>query len=456
MLSRSILTHRWSPALTLFLLLLGVLWVAGGASHADVTGQVVTRVTAWALLVLAILLGVRPVITGVGAPFWLLLAAVLLVLLQLVPLPPALWTVLPGRDVLLGASHNEAVWRPWATVPSATINAASSLIVPVVTFALVSALRDEEKSWLPTILLGLILLSMLLGLLQFSGVRVDNPFINDSAGAVSGPFANRNHFALFLGLGCLIAPAWAFAGRQSAGKRGTGWRAPVALALMTLFVLTILATGSRAGILTGLLALALGLALCWHDIRRAVHGAPRWVFPTLIATTIGIVALFVLFSIAADRAESVRRAFEIDPGQDMRGRGLPTILAMIAAYFPMGAGFGGFDPIFRLHEPFALLKPTYFNHAHNDFLEVILDGGLPTLLLLLAAIGWYGMASIRAWWEGGRHSILPKLGSAILFLILVASAFDYPARTPMMMAMIIIAGLWLSQNRTAPMRADFT
>src|SRR3546814_71064 len=139
--------------------------------------------------------------------------------------PPAIWAALPGRDVLLGALPGEAVWRPGSIVPSATINAASSLIVPVVTFTLVSALRDEEKAWLPTILLVVIFLSMLVVLLEFSGVRVDNPFINDSVGSVSGTFANRNHFALFLGLGCLITPVWAFAGTQ-----GTGCHAPVALA----------------------------------------------------------------------------------------------------------------------------------------------------------------------------------------------------------------------------------
>src|SRR3546814_17525769 len=91
-----------SSDLALFLLLLSALWVAGGASHADVTGQVVTRGAAWSLLILAILLSARPVIAGADAAFWLLLATVLLVLLQLVPLPPAIWTALPGRAVLLG------------------------------------------------------------------------------------------------------------------------------------------------------------------------------------------------------------------------------------------------------------------------------------------------------------------------------------------------------------------
>lgn len=444
-------SYRLSPALLLFLLLLGTLWVAGGASHADVTGQVVTHTATWLILVLAILCGVRPVGRSAGPVFWLLLATVLLVLLQLVPLPPSLWGALPGREFLLSAPLSQETWRSWSLAPSTTINAASSLIVPVAILYLVSAMPQEGRAWLPTILLAVIFCSMLVGLLQFSGFRIDNPFINDSVGAVSGTFANRNHFALFLGFGCLIAPVWAFAGKQSAG-----WRAPVALALITLFALTILATGSRAGILTGLLALALGLALCWHDVRGALRGAPRWVFPALIAAIVGVVLLFVLVSIAADRAESVRRAFEIDPGQDMRARGMPTVLSMIAAYFPVGVGFGGFDPIFRQHEPFLLLKPTYFNHAHNDFLEVALDGGLPALLLLFVAIGWYVIASVRAWPARGQHAVLPKLGSAMLLLIFVASVFDYPARTPMMMAMIVIAAFWLCQNRAAPLKADFT
>lgn len=444
-------SYRLSPAFLLFLLLFGTLWVAGGASHADVTGQVVTRIAAWLIFVLAILCGLRPMDRSAGPVFWLLLATALLVLLQLLPLPRGLWAALPGRELMLSAPFSQEIWRPWSLTPSTTINAASSLVVPVVTLYLVSAMSQEEKVWLPAILLGAIFLSMLIGLLQFSGFIIDNPLINDSRGSVGGTFANRNHFALFLAMGCLIAPVWALAGKQSAR-----WRAPVALALITLFALTILATGSRAGIGTGLLALAIGLALAWSNVRGALHKAPRWAFPALIAAVVGVIALFILISIAADRAESIRRALEIDPGQDMRTRGLPTVLSMIAVYFPAGAGFGGFDPIFRLHEPFALLKPTYFNHAHNDFLEVVLDGGLPALLLLLSAIGWYGIASLRTWRGRGQQYILPKLGSAILLLIFVASAFDYPARTPIMMAMIVIAASWLCQNRTVSMKADFT
>ena len=112
----------------------------------------------------------------------------------------------------------------------------------------------------------------------------------------------------------------------------------------------------------------------------------------------------------------------------------------------MGSGFGGFDPIFRITEPFAMLKLTYFNHAHNDFLEVILDGGVGALALLGTSLIWWGKSSIRAW---GTGLDVAKLGSAILLLVLIAEAFDYAARTPIIMTMIVIAGIWLGTSPTA-------
>ena len=193
-----------------------------------------------------------------------------------------------------------------------------------------------------------------------------------------------------------------------------------------------------------MLALLLGLLLVRQPIRGTLSHYPRWVFPVLVAALVAGVVLFVLLSVAADRAVSINRLFELDPGQDMRSRGLPTVLAMIEAYFPMGSGIGSFDTVFRMHEPYALLKLTYFNHAHNDMLEVILEAGLPGLVLLLAAVGWWGWASFTAWRAGGSRNALPKLGSAVLFLMIVASIFDYPVRTPMLMAVTIIAGVWLS------------
>lgn len=434
---------------------LSVLWLAGGASRADAMGQTVVRATAWSVLIVIILFGRRPAL-GEGRPVaLLLLAAALLTALQLVPLPPDMWQALPGRRLFVeaaAASGQSQPWRPWSIVPGATVNALSSLIVPGTALVLVLGFGEKEQAWLPALILTLAAASMLVGILQLSGAAIDNPFVNETVGQVSGTFANRNHFALLLAIGCLVAPVWA-----TLDGRRPGWRSPVALGLMLLFALTILASGSRAGLVLGLLALILGPAMAWQGIRHAFRGYPRWAFPALVVGVVAVLFIFVLMSIAADRAVSIDRVFWTDEGQDMRTRGLPTVLTMVGRYFPFGSGLGGFDQLFRLDEPFGLLKPTFFNHAHNDLLEIVLDAGLPGLLLLLASLLWWIRSSARAWQAGsGMRYALPKLGSAMLLLILLASAFDYPARTPIVMATGIVAALWLSSARSRMTQSSFT
>lgn len=426
----------------LLMALLATLWLAGGASRADTLGQAVVRGAAWLALIAAILFAPRPALRETRPVLLLLLAALALVLIQLVPLPPAAWLALPGRALLAeaAAAAGEAQpWRPLAIVPDAAWNAASSLIVPFAVLILVAGLKPRERAWLPAILLGLVTASALLALLQFSGAAVANPFINERVGQVSGSLANRNHFALFTAIGCLVVPVWVFL-----DDRKPLWRGPVGIGLVLLFALVILASGSRAGILVGMLALAIGTLLAWRGLRRTLRHMPRWVLPAAVAGLVAMITLFVLISVAAGRAPSIDRTFAADAGEDMRFRAVPTLFAMIRTYFPVGAGFGGFDPLFRIHEPFTLLKPTYFNHAHDDLLEIVIEGGMAALLLLLAAIGWWIRASARAWRDGAA---VAKLGSSIIFLVLVASAFDYPARTPMLMAVLVIAATWLSIDR---------
>lgn len=432
-----------SLAFVLWCAFLAILWLAGGASRPDVFGQVVSRLAAVLVLVLIALFGNKPVLRPVAPICLLLLAAVVLVALQLIPLPPSIWRVLPGRALFDGAvTGAQQPWRPLSIVPSATINALVSLLVPIAALMLMVTMRAEERIAILQTLLFAIGASVLLGLLQITGVGFDNPLINDSRDFVSSSFANRNHFALFLAIGCLLLPVWAF-GRHRHSRE----RAGVGLGACLVVLLTILATGSRAGIALGVVGSAISLVLARVGMRRELRDAPKWVARALPALAVTMVVGTVIASIAADRAVSIRRLLDADTGADMRGRALPTVWAMIRDYFPVGAGLGSFDPIFRIHEPFALLKPTYFNHAHNDFLEVVLDAGLPGALLLFAGIVWWAHASVRAWRNPvGTMEMRPRIGSAMLLLIVGASLFDYPARTPMVMVLMVIAAAWLSEG----------
>lgn len=436
---------RISFVLIVFIGLLMTVWIAGGASRADMPGQVVVRGAASALCILTLVFGPRPSLLQVRPVLVLLVAALGVVLAQLVPLPPGLWQALPARALLSEAaalSGQSQPWRPWSMAPGGTVNACMSLIVPFATLLLFAQLSAADRARIPGLLLIFIAGAMVVGLLQFSSARIENSLINATVGTISGTLANRNHFALLLAIGCLMAPVWAFSGADRAAPR-----AMLAAGLVVLFFLTILATGSRAGLLLGAVGAILGLLISARAIRRALRHRARWVFPALIAGIFFMIAVGVVSAVLAGRAESIDRLMVTEGGQEMRFRGLPVILEMIGIYFPSGAGSGSFDPLFRIHEPLALLKPTYFNQAHNDFLDVMLSSGLPGLLLLLAALTWWVWATIKAWRNlANRHSMVPPLGSAMLLLVAIASIFDYPARTPLMMAMVMIAAAWLSSR----------
>lgn len=435
---------RWSlfrPDISLILaiVLIVILWVAGGASRADAMGQVVVRAGCWAILVIAILAAPRPSLTGVRPVALLLTAAIVLPLVQLIPLPPAWWLALPGRDMLL-VPGEPVPWRPLTMTPGATRNALASLIVPVTMFVVLIPSDKQPRRSMPAVLLAMIGMATLLGLFQFSGAGFNNPLLNDTPGTVSSIFANRNHFALLLAIGCLIAPVWAFADPDA-----LRWRGPLAAGLVLLFVLTLLATGSRAGILLGGLALGLALLTIGKRLRRHLRGGPRWLVPALVVAAIAVVGGFVALSFVADRADAINRLIALESGEDMRSRGLPTVLSMIAAYMPFGSGLGGFDPVFRIHEPFGLLKFTYFNQAHNDYLGIVLDGGIAGIAIVAAGILWWLVATVRVWRNKADDTVLlGRLGSATILLVLAASVTDYPARTPTIMAILVIAALWLA------------
>lgn len=444
--TRVLFRFRPSLAATLLCLLVATLWLAGGSSRADALGQALVRATAFFALIVVLLFGSRPTCVDAKPIAYLLGAAILLAMIQLIPLPPAIWSALPGRAIFEGATFGQpAPWRPLAIAPSATWNAAASLVVPLSVLVLVSALSDKERALLPALVLGIIAAGSLLAVLQFSGAAVNNPFINDLPGEIGGNFANRNHFALFMAIGCLVATMWML------GKdRVRIGRLASALGFILLFALLVLAGGSRAGLVLALLALAIGLLMVWINRARLGRSLPRWTGQVIVAASVLLVALLVGVSVGLDRAIAIDRLFTLDPGQDLRGRALPTIIDAIRVYFPFGSGLGGFDPVFRIHEPFELLGRVYLNHAHNDYLEIVLDAGLLGLLLLIGAIGWWAFASVRVWRAKSDPDVtLGQLGSAILLLVLVASAFDYPARTPMIMAIVTIAGIWLNGGARA-------
>mgnify|MGYP006397302421 CR=1 FL=1 len=427
----------------LLIAFLAILWVAGGASRADVLGQAVVRFSAWSIIVVTILALPRVDWRAVREPAIILGAAALLVALQLVPLPPSIWTELPGRAIFAEAAvltGTDQPWRPLSISPSGTTNALASLIVPAVVLLLAANLTREQHWRIAIFVLGMVGAGAVLGVLQFSGANFDNPLINTVTGAVAGNLSNRNHFALFLAIGCVLALTWAFRDETPP------WKAAVAFGLIVIFTLTILATGSRSGVIVGVAGIVLTFLVFRRRAAQQFRAIPRKIaVPVLVAGVASVIGAIWL-SVGLDRAVSVNRATMLEGEADLRSQIWPIVLDMIQRYLPVGTGFGTFDPVFRIGEPDNLLNPQYINLAHSDWLQIALEGGLLGLVLFAVALVWLALRSFQAWTSSGRpggSELLAKAGSILVILVLAASVPDYPARTPLVMALLSLAAVWL-------------
>lgn len=437
-------TRSGGAVLAILLALLAVICLGGGASRVDALGQGFVRAAALLAVAGWVVAGARFDLRRIRGPFAILCGAISLVAVQLVPLPFGVWSGLPGRGLLVEitqAAGLEGEWRPIASVPDSALNALLSLLVPFAVMLGVSASSARHARGLVPVLLGMVGLSAIVALFQLSTGGVDNPLINDPLGQPSGLFANRNHQALFLGLGVLLAFGWGFD-----PSRRLNWRSWTALGVVAFFALMVLATGSRAGL--GLLALALlfGILIARPTLRRAWKRGPSWIEPAVGAAALLLVAGLASLSMGSGRAVAIDRLFAIDAAADMRVRAIPTLRLLVGQFFPFGSGMGSFDAMFRIAEPFGLLKPTYFNHAHNDYAELLIEAGLPGALLLVGALVWWARASWRAWRPSPGIDQAGRLGSAMILLILAASAVDYPARTPLVMAVLAVSGCWLGST----------
>jgi len=422
----------------LLLILFATLCFVGGASREDVLAQAVIRAIAVLLMLIQISVGRLPQLGRYRACVWLLGAMIAVAALQLVPLPPALWTALPGRELVASIPLDAQPWRPLNLMPDAGWNALFSLLVPLCVLVLIASMDSKNIGRVRHLMLGAVVFSALLGLLQAVGIAPDNRLINGSATDYAGTFANRNHQALFLAIGIAIAWFWGF-------ERAGSWRNRrlwFAVCIVSLLAITILVTGSRSGALLGALAVVASVPLA--QSRRA-NGNRLPVVGWIVLALVGVGAVLLL-GLYFGRAQSLYRVTNLDWNDELRLRTLPTVWQVIRTYFPFGAGLGTFDSVFRAAEPFSLLRQTYFNHAHDDFAETVIETGIFGPIIILSATFWLvrrTAASLTRGWAGARTG---RLGALIVALILIASISDYPARTPMIMAVLAVAGCWLTDT----------
>jgi hypothetical protein len=329
-------------------------------------------------------------------PFWaLLLSPLFLGLIQLTPLPIGLWSALPGHDVYAQALGQAGVatgsWRPLSLNPDATVGSLLAAIPIVAAFLLGHLATLTQLRGLLRAVAVLALAEVMLGLLQVSGGE-RSPFFFGimTYGPPVGTFANRNHFANYLAL-ALAGYVWlAFEsiryGRVKSGGITFGSRHRTALWAIggLVLVLGVLMSRSRGAAVFGLPMAFAGVALV--SLRMKGWSRSSWIAVGAAVLLVGGAAALVGFDAVTSRVSGEQLA----SSANFRGELARTSLQGAMAFWPWGAGWGTYDSVYPRFQPGSIAG--FANHAHEDYVEMLFEGGIFFVLL----------AAVFAWLAAGR------------------------------------------------------
>ena len=92
-----------------------------------------------------------------------------------------------------------------------------------------------------------------------------------------------------------------------------------------------------------------------------------------------------------------------------------------------------------MKEGFVSLDPTEFvNHAHDEYLDILIEAGLPGVSLIVVFVAWLLKTSIRLVGDKKTDSY-PYAGAVASWAILIHSMVDYPLRTSAIAAMLAMS-----------------
>ncbi|WP_037501110.1 O-antigen ligase family protein [Sphingomonas jaspsi] len=441
------MTLKMRPWLAPSYLLLCLL--LGGSSQA-ILGNVVIQLAGLAIIAVATFTKTaRPDPAWRGFR-WLLISLGLVVLLQLVPLPAALWQALPGRslvrsgDLLLGIGN---VWRPLSLSPFDTLSTLPAFIPPVAMLTAILVLHSRSGERMATVLAVAAMTAMVLGALQLGSH--DGRFYLyaiTNVGVLTGFFANGNHMAALLL--CVIPFAAALVERGGTDESARQRKITiivVAVGLCAVAVAGLALNHSLFGYAMVLPVCVASLLIAWrHRIGRPGRLA--------IAGSC-IVAAILLVSVLGLRA-SPEPTGGLEASVTTRAEMAAKSSRLLVDHFPAGTGIGTFQRVYPTVEDPAEVNQVYVNHAHDDFLEWVVEGGLPGLALLAAALLWWGQKALTML-RDRRADGFAQAGLIAAVVLMIHSVIDFPLRTAALACLFAAStGLMITSRRLPKQRPE--
>lgn len=374
--------------------------------------------------------------------------ALLLVAIQLVPLPTSIWVSLPGRGQFLEGFRLLGVTPgalPLSLAPYDSVETLLALLPPLGMLAAMIGLRGYSAGGLAAALIAGTVAGVLLGILQVTSANpLASPWYlyrQSNFGVATGFFANSNHMASLL----MVSIPFITALGATVRERAKDVRLKsVALALvgggLVVVVLGLILNGSLAGYGLGLPVVLASLLMLFGARTRFARGR----LISIGAASLLALALLSISPLSRGAATSISSRQLI----------LANSLGLVREYGPVGSGLGTFEQVYRLAENPAAVDRYYVNHAHNDYLELAVETGLPGIILTLLFLAWWS----KSVWRMARSSRADQFAMAAAIAsaaVLLHSTVDYPLRTAAMSVVFVMClALILQSRRTARSDSD--
>jgi O-antigen ligase len=383
--------------------------------------------------------------------------------------------LLPARPEVLPASGAAESARPAAgstlsLYPGETRRELVRLLVVFLLFAVVRNNISPEQGLrrLSAALLINAAVMSLFGFVQFFSSPQHVVFWEfETRGQVFGPFVNRNHFAfhtnLAIGLGVGLLLSRSLSLRPSARVPGAGrprrgvaqgplsiLQDPAAL-WISLALGVILAAVVFCLSRGGFVALGAGAVVCgvfwWTRTGRSRRAGA---IVLTMAVAVGLLGWFGYERIAA----RLGTLWTGEAFQDDRMALLVRGWSVVRDYPVWGTGFG----TFRFIEPLYLHDPGdvgwVYAHAHNEYLEAVIEGGVLRLGLTLLVIAFVFRQACRA---VRQHRGVSEEGLALggLFALSTAavhSFFEFGVHLPAIAVLLVVVAAQISSLGAMPRR----
>lgn len=361
-----------------------------------------------------------------------------LIAVQIVPLPHSWWAMLPGRElpakIMALVGEDPAAGKGWLAIslaPRRTLQALPMLL-PVAALTIWGAGAPPVAArWLARLIVALAVLSGMVGLLQFAGLDA-YPRRTAHAGYATGFFTNRNHLGTLLAIAIALVPLaapWPDPARWTARQRTL-----VTLGAIMLFLLG-LATVSRAGLV--LCALAALVMMLWSSRQARGTSAPLRTVPTMFAWLSIVIGLTLLFVPSLPIVGRIT-----DSADDYRTVIWNNTQIALVQYWPFGSGIGTFTAVYNGVEDLDRMNAGFANEAHNEYLQILLEGGLGLGLLLavILAIFLAGLVRVR---PAAELMTAYRASALAIIIVLLHALVDYPVRSyALLLPVVAISGIF--------------